>query len=61
MTIHVDELRTDVSVDAATAAATPGESGGAESNRWRRVDEIRAIQERLAREAQRTSAEGYGD
>ena len=60
MTIHVDELRTDVSVEPATAAA-PASPGADGSHRWRRVDELRALRDRLAREAERTSADGYSD
>jgi hypothetical protein len=61
MTIHVDELRTDVSVEPGTAAAPPGDADAPERFRWRRVEEFRALRDRLAREAERTSSDGYGD
>jgi hypothetical protein len=61
MTIHVDELRTDVSVEPATATAPTGDTDAPEQFRWRRVEGFRALRDRLAREAERTSSDGYGD
>lgn len=59
MTVRVDELTTDVTVEG-----DPGASGGAAGTpppQWARVEALRALQERVGRDTARTSAEDYGD
>ncbi len=58
MTVHIGEISTEVGVDneAAPAAAAP-----AAAEPWQREAEFRAVQQRLAREAWRTAAEGFDD
>jgi hypothetical protein len=57
MPVRVDELTTDVSVEHDRT----GESGAASPPRWEPAESARAIRERLARDEERTRAEGYGD
>jgi hypothetical protein len=58
MPVRVDELTTDVSVEHDR----PVESGGASSQRrWEHLESAKATRERLARDEERTRAEGYCD
>jgi hypothetical protein len=61
MTVHVDELQSDVSVEPETAAAPAQGAGTSDASRWRQLEEFRALREQLARQAERTRADGYGD
>jgi hypothetical protein len=57
MTVRVDELSSDVSVERepeSTAGVPPQET-------WQQADAFRAMRERLARDAARTRAEAYDD
>ena len=59
MTVRVDELTSDVTVEPHSgggAAAT-----GAQPSPAERGEDVRALMERLARDAERTRAEAYGD
>ena len=59
MTVRVDELTTDVTVERGAGAS--GEAAGTPPPQWKRVEALRALQERVARDAARTSAEAYSD
>jgi hypothetical protein len=61
MTVHVDELTSDVVVE--TEAAGAEEPGATErpASRWEEEDRFRALRERLARDLLRTSSEGFND
>jgi hypothetical protein len=60
MTVRVDELSSDVTVDAG-ATASPGTGGSAQEAPPVSPDDLRAQLRRAARDAERTSAEAYGD
>lgn len=53
--VHVDDLSSDVTVEPGGAAPTEGAPNA------NLEDELRALQERLARDARRTASEAYGD
>ena len=59
MTVRVDELTTDVTVESNSGAS--GGAAGTPPPQWARVEALRALQERVARDAARTSAEDYSD
>jgi hypothetical protein len=62
MTVRVDELTTDVTVESgrdADGGATSAAAGA--SPHWAQVEQVRAALDRLARDEARTSAEAYGD
>jgi hypothetical protein len=56
MTVHVDDLTTEVTTepDAAVEPATRQES-------WAQREQVQAAAERLARDQARTRAEGFDD
>jgi hypothetical protein len=60
MTVRVDELSSDVTVDAG-ATASPAPGGGGQSAPPASPEDLRAQLRRAARDAERTSAEAYGD
>lgn len=60
MTIRVDELSSDVTVDAG-ATASPAPGGAGQTAPPPSADDMRAQLRRVARDAARTSAEAYGD
>jgi hypothetical protein len=60
MPVHVEELTSDVSVEPG-AGSTQGGAQSQGQSPWQEADAFRALRERLARNAARTSAEGYGD
>ena len=60
MTVRVDELSSDVTVDAG-ATATPGAGGSGQQAPPVSPEDLRAQLRRAARDAERTSAEAYGD
>jgi hypothetical protein len=57
MTVHVDELTSEVTPE--TAPALP--SGPAPATVWQEQARLRALRERAARDAARTCAEAYDD
>jgi hypothetical protein len=59
MTVHVDELTTDVSVEGEQGRSS--DVAGTPPPHWALTQQLRALQERVARDAARTSAEGHGD
>ena len=59
MTVRVDELTTDVTVEGNAGAS--GGAAGTPPPSWARFEALRALQERVARDAARTSAEDYSD
>lgn len=61
MTVHVDELATDVTVAPEPADGGTAAAGGASSSPWDAAEAFRAHRDRAARDAARTRAEGYGD
>jgi hypothetical protein len=60
MPVHVDELTTDVSVEPG-AGSTPSTAQTQAPSAWQESDAFRAMRERLARVAERTKADAYGD
>jgi len=60
MTVRVDELSSDVTVDAGATAA-PGAGGSGQQASPVSPEDLRAQLRRAARDAERTSAEAYGD
>jgi hypothetical protein len=63
MTVHVDELSSDVTVEteAARTGAAGAAAGRTETPPWQQLDALRALRDRLARDAERTRSDGYGD
>ena len=57
MTVRVDDLTTDVTVEGGSS----GETAGTPPPSWARVEALRALQERVARDEARTNAEAYSD
>ncbi len=60
MPVYVDELTSEVSVEAG-AASTPSNAQSQAQSPWQAADAYRALRARLARIAERTRAEAYDD
>jgi hypothetical protein len=56
MTVHVEELTSDV-----TSEPEPAGGAMAGPTSWQLEENLRALRARLARDAERTRAEGYSD
>jgi hypothetical protein len=56
MTVYVEELTSDV-----TPEPEPSAGPVAAPAAWQLEDNLRALRQRLARDAERTRAEGYSD
>jgi hypothetical protein len=61
MTVHVDELTSDVAVDPESTDATAGGSAGAADDPWGEDEQFRELRRRLAVDRLRTAAEGFDD
>lgn len=61
MTVHVDELTSDVAVEPEAAAAEQRGATEQPASRWEEEDRFRALRERLAYDLLRTSSEGFDD
>ena len=59
MTVRVDELSSEVVAEPETHPA--GAAEAAEEDVWQLAERRRMLRERLARDAERTHAEAYGD
>lgn len=59
MTVHIDEMTTNV--DVAAAASTPAADHSGESGESAQIERARRAAEHAARLSQRTRSEGYDD
>jgi hypothetical protein len=60
VTVHVDDLSSEVVAEGGASSGAAGPPP-AEPPPWEAEDVYRAVRERLARDADRTRAEAYGD
>ncbi len=56
MAVHVDEMVSDVTAEAAPQAAPAGESV-----KWQELERLREANAQMTRDRRRTEAEGYDD
>ena len=56
MTIHVDEMVSEITAESDSPAA-----GASEQLKWEEQSKVRELQAQIARDRWRTSAEGYDD
>jgi len=59
MTVHIDQLETEVVAEPPSSVASG--SGGATAPPWKELEKQRALHARLRRDRQRTEAEGSRD
>lgn len=58
MTVHIDQLETEVVAEPPASAAS---GGGAAQSPWKELEKQRGLHARLRRDRQRTEAEGSRD
>ena len=61
MSVHVDELTSDVRVEPGTSSGPDDQEASETPTRWLQDERYRAVHERVMRDLERVSAEGYGD
>jgi hypothetical protein len=61
MSVHVDELTSDVRVEPGPASGPDSQETSDAPTRWQQDERYRAVHERVMRDLERVSAEGYGD
>jgi hypothetical protein len=62
MSVHIDELTSEVVTEGTDRGVAPQPGAGGESGTvWQEQARFRALRERALRDALRTQAEGYGD
>jgi hypothetical protein len=59
MPVRIDELTSDVTVEGEHGGTA--DAAGMPLPHWEQAARVRALQEQLLRDAERTRAEGYGD
>ena len=58
MSVHIDSIQSDVSVEGEPAAVSTTSAG---RSVWEELDFLRQVQKKLAWDRGRTSAEGFDD
>jgi hypothetical protein len=61
MSVHVDELTSDIEVQPGPGGETPEAAPRPSGDRWDDDERYRLVRERVLRDLERVAAEGYGD